>query len=76
MKSTWWIINEERGKTKSGSDIQSLVSDHNIITDQNQIANIFHLLLINSGINQFKQQQTWLTQLIIYQTVLENPLQK
>ena len=42
MKSTWKIINEERGKTKKDFDIQSLVLDNNVIMDQKQIANIFN----------------------------------
>ena len=42
MRSTWKIINEERGKTKKDLDIQSLVLDDNVITDQKQIANIFN----------------------------------
>jgi hypothetical protein len=64
MKSTWRIINEERGNTKSGSDIQSLVLD-NIITDQNQIANIFknYFLSIADSIisNNNKHMNTNLT---------------
>jgi hypothetical protein len=42
MKSTWEIINEERGKAKKGIDVQSLIIDNNEITNQNQIANIFN----------------------------------
>ena len=41
MKSTLKIINEEKGKTKSGIDIQSLVINNNVIMNQNKIANIF-----------------------------------
>jgi len=47
MKSTWKIINEEKGKTKSGIDIQSLVINNNVIINQNKIANIFKKLFIS-----------------------------
>jgi hypothetical protein len=52
MKSTWKIINEEKGKTKNSIDIQSLV-DSNIIMNQNKIANIFnnYFLSIADSIN-------------------------
>jgi hypothetical protein len=42
MKSTWKIINEEKGKSKQGINIQSLVTDNKVLTNQNQIANIFN----------------------------------
>jgi hypothetical protein len=42
MESMWKVINEEKGKTKNGIDIQSLVIDNNIIMNQNKIANIFN----------------------------------
>jgi hypothetical protein len=53
MKTTWKIMNEETGKNKRGSDIQFIVLDNNIITDQNQIANIFntYFLSIADSIN-------------------------
>jgi hypothetical protein len=53
MKSTWKIINEEKGKTKNSIDIQFLVVDNNIIINQNKIANIFnnYFLLIADSIN-------------------------
>jgi len=47
MKSTWKIINEEKGKTKSGIDIQSLVINNNVIMDQNKVANIFNNYFIS-----------------------------
>jgi hypothetical protein len=34
MKSTWKIINEEKGKTKHGTDIQFLAIDNNAIMNQ------------------------------------------
>jgi hypothetical protein len=72
MKSTWKIINEERGKTKRGSDIQSLVLDNNVITDQNQIANIFntYFLSIADSVNSNnnKHVNTNLTNPINYLT--------
>ena len=42
MKSTWKIINEEKGKTNSSIDIQSLIINNNVIMNQNKIANIFN----------------------------------
>jgi hypothetical protein len=42
MKSTWEIINEERGKSRKGIDIQSLIIDNNEIMNQKQITNIFN----------------------------------
>jgi len=47
MKSTWKIINEEKGETKSGVDIQSLVINNNVIINQNKIANIFNNNLLS-----------------------------
>jgi len=47
MKSTWTVINEEKGKTKSGIDIQSLVINNNVIINQNKIANIFNNYFIS-----------------------------
>ena len=53
MKSTWKIINEEKGRTKSSIDIQSLVINNNIIMNQNKIANIFnnYFLSISDAVN-------------------------
>jgi hypothetical protein len=47
MKSTWKIINEVKGKTKSGIDIQSLVINNNVIMNQNKITNIFNNYFIS-----------------------------
>jgi len=80
MKSTWKIKNEEEGTTKNGLDIQSLVIDNNVKTKQNKTANTFNIYFlsiadsINNDIN--KHIRTGLMQLIIYQTVLEDPSQK
>ena len=72
MKSTWKIINEERGKTKRDIDIQSLVLDNNVITDQNQIANTLntYFLSIADSINSNnnKSVNTNLTNPISYLT--------
>jgi len=61
-------------------DIQSLVIDNNVITNQNKTANTFnnHFLSIADSINTDinKHIQTGLMQLIIHETVLENPSQK
>jgi hypothetical protein len=53
MKSAWKILNEEKGKTKTGMDIQSLVTDNNVIINQNKIANIFnnYFLSIADSVN-------------------------
>ena len=53
MKCTWKIINEEKGATKNGMDIQSLVIDNNIITNQNKIASTLnnYFLSIADSIN-------------------------
>ena len=48
MKSTWKIINEEKGKTKSGINIQSVVINDNVIMNQNKIANIFNSYFIST----------------------------
>jgi len=47
MKTTWEIINEEKGKTKSSTDIHSLVINNNVIMNQNKIANIFNNYFIS-----------------------------
>jgi hypothetical protein len=47
MKSTWNIINEEKGKTKRDNGVQSLVRNNNIIMNQNKIANIFNKYFIS-----------------------------
>ena len=49
MKSTWKIISEEKGKTKSGIDIQSLVMNSNVIVNQNKTANIFNNYFISTA---------------------------
>jgi hypothetical protein len=49
MKSTWKIINEEKGKPKHGADIQSLVIDNNIIVNQNKTAVNFNNYYISVG---------------------------
>jgi hypothetical protein len=55
MKSTWKIINEEKGKTKNDTDIKSLVINNNVIMNQNKIAKFLRLLSISSGHNQFRK---------------------
>jgi len=47
MKTTWKIINEEKGKTKSSIDIQYLVINNNVIMNQNKMANIFNNYFIS-----------------------------
>jgi len=41
--------NEEKGKTKSCIDIQSLVINNHVIMNQNKIANIFNNYFISKG---------------------------
>jgi len=81
MKSTWKIINEVKGKTKSSIDIQSLVINNNVIMNQNKITNIFNIYFIsiadtvNSDNN--KPISTSMTNPVIYLTNnLEDPFQK
>jgi len=81
MKSTWKVINEEKGKTKNSIDIQPLVVDNNIIMNQNKIANIFNIYFlliadsINSGNN--KHINTSMTNPINYlANSFRRPLQK
>jgi len=72
MKSTWKIINEVKGKTKSSIDIQSLVINNNVIMNQNKITNIFNIYFIsiadtvNSDNN--KPISTSMTNPVIYLT--------
>jgi len=47
MQATWKIINEEKEKTKSSVDIQSLVININVIMNQNKIANVFNNYFIS-----------------------------
>jgi len=53
MKSTWKIINEEKGKTKHNTDIQSLVTANNVIMNQNKIVNTLnsYFLSIADSVN-------------------------
>jgi len=53
MKSTRKIINEEKGKQKHSMDIQSLVTDNNVIKNQNKTADNFnnYFLSIADSIN-------------------------
>jgi hypothetical protein len=53
MKSTWKIINEEKGKTKHAMDTQSLVTDNNVIIDWELITNTLndYFLSIADSIN-------------------------
>jgi hypothetical protein len=70
---------KKKGTTKNGLDIQSLVIDNNVKTKQNKTANTFNIyfLSIADSINDInKHIRTGLMQLIIYQTVLEDPSQK
>ena len=47
MKSTWKIINEERGKPKQGTDIQSLLMDTNAEMNLSKIADNFNKYFIS-----------------------------
>ena len=42
MRSTWKIINPERGKSKPSTDIHSLMTDNNVITNQSIIPKNFN----------------------------------
>jgi hypothetical protein len=55
-KSTWKIINNEKGTTQHDMSAQSLALDGKIITIQKIIANLFNNLFINSrlyGVSQW-----------------------
>jgi hypothetical protein len=58
MKSTWKISNEERGKTKKDLDVQALVLDKKITTNQKEMAEILNPLSIAtmSGVNNNRCQ--------------------
>ena len=72
IKSTWKIINEEKGKTKSSIDIQSLVINNNVIMNQNKIANVFNNYFISIAdivnLDKSKHINTSMTNPIIYLT--------
>jgi hypothetical protein len=53
MKTTWKIINEEKGKTKQDTDIQSLLVDNKVTINQDKIANTLknYFLSIADSIN-------------------------
>jgi len=59
MKTTWKIINEEKGKTISNIDIQFLIINNNVIMNQNKIANIFNNYFKSIADSQCRQQQTY-----------------
>jgi hypothetical protein len=42
IKSTWKIINEERGKPKRNGGTQSMMFDNMLIRNQKEIADIFN----------------------------------
>jgi hypothetical protein len=46
MKSTWRIINEEKGKPKPNGDIQTLILDNKLISNQKEIADTFNRYFI------------------------------
>ena len=78
MKRTWKIINEEKGKTKSGIDVQS---NNNVIMNQNKITNIFNIYFISIAdtvnSDNSKPISTSMTNPVIYLTNnLEDPFQK
>jgi hypothetical protein len=76
MKTTWKIINEEKGKTKQDMDIQSLVADNKVMINQNEIANTLNSYFlsiahsINSDNNKHMNSSTTIP-LLTYQTLLE-----
>ena len=81
MKTAWKIINEEKGKTKSSIDVQSLVINNNVIMNQNKIANIFnnYFIAIVEAVNADKNKHinTNMTNPINYLTNnFRDPFQK
>jgi len=53
MKSTWKIINNEKGTTQHDMSVPSLVMNEKIITNQKEIANLFnnYFLSVADSIN-------------------------
>ena len=49
MKSTWKIINEEKGKTKNNIDFQSLVINNNILMNRNKTTNILNNYFLSTA---------------------------
>ena len=50
MKSTWRKINKKKGgKTKHGTDIQSLVINSNVIMNQKKITNILNSYFLSTA---------------------------
>jgi hypothetical protein len=49
MKCTWKVTNEEKGTTENGTDIQSLVIDNNVATNQNKTANTFNNYFLSTA---------------------------
>jgi hypothetical protein len=52
MRSTWKIINEENGKARWDTGINSFVIDNKLVINQNKIANAFnkHFLSIADSV--------------------------
>ena len=42
MKTTWHIINEEKGKSKRKLEIKKIIHNNKPITNQETIANVFN----------------------------------
>ena len=72
IKSTWRVINKEKGKSKCRSDIQTLNINNNVISNRKEIATIFnnYYLSIADTINNFMKGYVNLTQYITSITIL------
>jgi hypothetical protein len=59
MKSTWEIINEDKGKTKKENGIQSIMVDNKLIKKQNKIANIFNKYFLSIADSVFPNKNMY-----------------
>jgi len=68
MKITCKIINEEKGKTKHDTDIESPVTNNNVIMNQNKIANTLnnYFLSIADSVNSDNNKHI--------NTIITNPI--
>jgi len=80
IKSTWKIIDEEKGKTRSRPIIQFLKTNNNIVNNQKERKNIFNnyfFYLLRIYLTRITREMTKiLIHYITYRTLLINPTTK
>jgi hypothetical protein len=82
MKTTWRIINEEKGKPKHDSGIQSLMLNNKLIRNQKEIADTFnrYFITIADSIpvnnNNNKHSANTVIQLLICRIFFKSPFSK